>query len=66
MGKSLMTRYQSWGRYPTAIPRAVVPVTWRDDLPDLGATVGSVLPYAYGRSYGDSCLNDEGTLLDVS
>jgi FAD/FMN-containing dehydrogenase len=27
---------------------------------------GSVLPYAYGRSYGDSCLNDDGTLLDVS
>ncbi|MGI8856836.1 MAG: FAD-binding oxidoreductase [Thermomicrobiales bacterium] len=65
MGTSSVTQYQSWGRYPKATPRAVVPVTWRDDLPDLGATIGSVLPYAYGRSYGDSCLNDDGTVLDT-
>jgi FAD/FMN-containing dehydrogenase len=25
-----------------------------------------MLPYAYGRSYGDSCLNDGGVLLDVA
>jgi len=25
-----------------------------------------VLPFACGRSYGDSCLNDQGTLLDVT
>lgn len=59
-------RYQSWGRYPQATPRAVVPVAWRDCLPALCDVPGSVLPYAYGRSYGDSCLNDGGTLLDVS
>lgn len=66
MGRSVAMRYASWGRYPKAAPRAVIPVRWRDDLPDLGATVGSVLPYGHGRSYGDSCLNDDGTLLDVS
>lgn len=26
----------------------------------------SILPYAYGRSYGDSCLNADGAILDVS
>src|SRR4051812_3007977 len=59
-------QYQSWGHYPKATPRAVIPIDWRDDLPDLSAPPVSVLPYAYGRSYGDSCLNDDGTLLDVS
>ncbi|MDI3341786.1 MAG: FAD-binding oxidoreductase [Sphaerobacter sp.] len=58
--------YGSWGRYPRLRPRAVVPITWRDELPDLAALPGSVLPYGYGRSYGDSCLNEGGTLLDVS
>ena len=39
---------------------------WRSDplpLPEPGETV---LPYAWGRSYGDSCLNDGGALLDVT
>ncbi len=27
---------------------------------------GSVLPFGYGRSYGDSCLNPGGALLDVA
>src|SRR3954452_25223107 len=65
-GVTMGQRYQSWGHYPKATPRAVIPITWRDDLPDLSAPPVSVLPYAYGRSYGDSCLNDDGTLLDVS
>lgn len=59
-------RYHSWGQYPKTTPRAVVPVAWRHRVPDLGGAPGTVLPYAYGRSYGDSCLNDGGTLLDVS
>jgi len=57
---------QSWGRYPRVRPRAVVPVYWRDELPDLAALDAPVLPYAYGRSYGDSCLNEDGIMLDVS
>ena len=59
------TRYQSWGRYPTVAPRAIVPITWRDAIPDLGAQPASVLPYACGRSYGDSCLNAGGIALEV-
>ncbi len=57
---------QSWGRTPQVKPRRVVPVFWRSEVPDLGALDGSLLPYAYGRSYGDSCLNEDGVLLDVS
>ena len=57
---------ESWGRYPQVRPEKVVPVFWRDELPDLAAFNASVLPYAYGRSYGDSCLNEHGITLDVS
>jgi FAD/FMN-containing dehydrogenase len=43
----------------------VLPVVWRSDPPSLERVRGPVLPYACGRSYGDSCLNDGGLLLDV-
>jgi FAD/FMN-containing dehydrogenase len=61
-----MRTYQSWGRFPRAQHTRVLPVFWRSDplpLPEPGETV---LPYAWGRSYGDSCLNDGGALLDVT
>jgi FAD/FMN-containing dehydrogenase len=57
--------YRSWGRYPSAAPADVFPVVWRSDVPPFERLPGSVLPYACGRSYGDSCLNDGGLLLDV-
>jgi len=57
---------QSWGRYPKVKHNQVLPVYWRNDPLDLENTDQSVLPHAYGRSYGDSCLNDNGTSLDVS
>lgn len=60
-----MRAYRSWGRYPDATPAAVLPVVWRSEAPRLDHVPGSVLPYACGRSYGDSCLNDGGVLLDV-
>ena len=40
-------------------------MVWRDDPPRLDHIAGTVLPYAYGRSYGDSCLNASGTLVDM-
>lgn len=57
---------QSWGRYPKAKPAMTTPLYWRHELPDLSSVPLSVLPYAYGRSYGDSCLNEGGISLDVS
>src|SRR5579885_3686749 len=57
---------QSWGRYPKIKPGRVIPVYWRSEIPDLSSLEGPVLPYAYGRSYGDSCLNEGGVSLDVS
>ncbi|MFL5591430.1 MAG: FAD-binding protein [Ktedonobacteraceae bacterium] len=39
---------------------------WRSEVPDLAHFEQPLLPYAYGRSYGDSCLNEGGVSLDVS
>lgn len=50
----------SWGRYPRA-QQKIVPLHWRDaHLPPIE---GNVLAYGNGRSYGDVCLNDGGSLL---
>jgi len=57
--------YRSWGRYPRTTPSEVLPIVWRSDPPALDRLRGPVLPYACGRSYGDSCLNEGGLLLDV-
>lgn len=56
---------QSWGRYPKVKPRQVIPIFWRDELPDLSAYKEPILPFGYGRSYGDSCLNEDGIVLDM-
>lgn len=57
--------YESWGRYPKVKPADVVPIVWRSEIPDLDKFSQSALAYAFGKSYGDSCLNEGGILLDV-
>jgi FAD/FMN-containing dehydrogenase len=57
---------RSWGRYPTVTPAEVRSVYWRSELPDLAHFERPLLPFAYGRSYGDSCLNEGGVSLDMS
>lgn len=53
---------ESWGRLPRC-RQSELDLHWRGDpLPDAGGT-GPLLPYGLGRSYGDSCLVDGGTLL---
>jgi len=50
----------SWGRFPRA-KQKVLAVQYRDQpIPHVN---GYLLPYGNGRSYGDCCLNDGGTLL---
>src|SRR2546429_2855307 len=57
---------RSWGRYPRVEHSQVQPAYWRSDVPDLAQFEQPLLPYAYGRSSGDSCLNEGGVSLDVS
>lgn len=57
--------YQSWGRYPRA-EQEVVRLWSRYDLLTLEPVGGkTALPRGNGRSYGDSCLNDGGILIDA-
>jgi FAD/FMN-containing dehydrogenase len=50
----------SWGRFPRAAQQ-IIPLHWRDAA--LPSVPGTMLAHGNGRSYGDSCLNDGGTLL---
>lgn len=61
-----MSNYQSWGQYPSSNPHSVFPIFWTSDTVPFETSDKPFLPYAHGRSYGDSCLNDQGNLLDVS
>lgn len=55
--------FQSWGRYPHAIQRTVRLRDRHAGFPDFE---GHGLPRGNGRSYGDTCLDDGGTLLDAT
>lgn len=58
-----MNRDSSWGRLPGADQHSV-PLAWKHEpLPALAS--GTQLPHGLGRSYGDSCLNDGGRLLET-
>jgi FAD/FMN-containing dehydrogenase len=59
-------RYESWGRYPPAKHAKVVALKGREDTPPLNEYAPSVLPFGQGRSYGDTCLNNGGILLDTA
>ncbi len=52
--------FENWGRQGSA-SRPALPV---DDLPPTLSKPESWLPFGNGRSYGDSCLNSGGTLVD--
>src|SRR5215472_8198466 len=54
---------ESWGRFPRARHAAVLRVDWTHEELPLRPELGPYLPFGNGRSYGDSCLNDGGTLL---
>lgn len=57
----------SWGNFPRA-EQQLRRIDWTGEaaLENMLDDKGTLLPYGYGRSYGDSCLNDGGTLLDVT
>ena len=56
---------ESWGRYPR-VEQQVAVAWWEHELPALLRGAPPLLPHGLGRSYGDSCLNGGGTLIDCS
>jgi FAD/FMN-containing dehydrogenase len=57
-------KFQSWGRYPL-LQADLVPLHWMTDFPLASPPSGAMLPVGLGRSYGDCCLLDHGTLLNT-
>ncbi len=57
-------KYQSWGRHFHYDSKSLS-IEWMFDLPKKFETDKSYLAYGLGRSYGDSCLNDEGTIIET-
>ncbi len=54
--------FESWGRYPK-LGGDLRPLTWTTDFPLREMPQGKMLAVGAGRSYGDSCLLEGGTLL---
>ena len=62
MPRSSQPQFESWGRYPK-LEADVVPLSWTTDFPLPHPPATKILPVGAGRSYGDVCLLDQGTLL---
>jgi FAD/FMN-containing dehydrogenase len=60
-----VTDYFSWGRNCRASHRGVFRPGWLDELVRFDDADAPVLAYGLGRSYGDTCLNDGGYLIDT-
>jgi hypothetical protein len=54
--------FESWGRYPR-LPAEVRPLFWKEDFPPPQVPGTKMLAVGMGRSYGDVCLLQNGTLL---
>ena len=59
-------RYESWGRYPKAEHCAVNRYNGALNSPIFQNLIALCLPFGYGRSYGDTCLNNGGILIDTT
>lgn len=57
-----MSQLQSWNRLPQCSPDKIWTLT-EHAIPSLDQAPQPLLAYGNGRSYGDVCLTDKGTLL---
>ena len=55
-------QFESWGRFPS-LPANVRSLFWKEDFPASIDPSGKMLAVGMGRSYGDVCLLQNGTLL---
>ena len=54
----------SWGRCHRFDHTRIIPGSI-DEAREVVRSNKPILPFGLGRSYGDSCLNDNGTLIDT-
>ncbi|SIQ11214.1 FAD/FMN-containing dehydrogenase [Rhizobium sp. RU20A] len=58
-----MGTFDSWGRVVSRTRQAIAPDDYDNRIGALGAE--AFLPFGQGRSYGDSCHNDTGSLIEM-
>ncbi|HEX4021871.1 MAG TPA: FAD-binding oxidoreductase [Acidobacteriaceae bacterium] len=56
--------FESWGRYPQ-VECELRSLHWASDFPPRGDLPQALLPVGMGRSYGDVCLLEGGTLFST-
>jgi len=56
--------FPSWGNYPKLQPQEVLRYPWSNSK--INFNNAPYLAYGKGRSYGDSCLNENGILINSS
>jgi len=63
----MLNNYRSWGNYLEFKnhKHSISLLDSKNYIALNKLTSGKILPYGNGRSYGDVCLNDRGTLLDT-
>jgi FAD/FMN-containing dehydrogenase len=66
MKKGNFLPYQSWGRFPKAPFQEALHLQSLETPIPLPSNGESVLAYGLGRSYGDSCLNNGGTIIPMA
>jgi hypothetical protein len=59
---AISKKYGSWGKFPRVTQSVDIMTDRSGVLPDIQSTL---LPYGRGRSYGDSCLNDNAQILST-
>lgn len=64
--QSHTSSYLPWGLYPRVSHKEILFQNWRSSALTLPQDDTKILPFGLGRSYGDSCLNENGALLDTS
>lgn len=57
--------YLSFNKYPKLYPQSIITPGWLTDLDNLRINPLS-LCYGMGKSYGDVCLNEGGTIFDIT
>lgn len=62
--KAKQSVFESWGRYPQ-VDGHVETLYWMDDFPRGTRLPPEVLAVGMGRSYGDVCLLERGTMLST-
>ncbi len=63
---SARPKFLSWGRYPRHQAKVVAIQAQQECRAALNQRNGGLLPVGLGRSYGDSCLLKDGTLLQTT